>query len=579
MLWNPGSAVGSRAAALALAMVIMAAACGGATPVSSPTASAVTGSALATQVAATSPSAGTAPAASTDLPPASGTPFDPGVIPSSDPLPTPALSEPFAIGSALGQPDQVAQAVVSLLDVMGVGIYTQDGTPVRTGAEKKPGDPWLTEEEVRGLIEMGIADLGEGGGPYTLADLHAALAPLLPLLSLDEFVAAYQQAYTDHPDDLVPQVMLGRPIDVTTPLTRVQLWLLIADGFVGPADASTGSIVPGALLAQAGTAPAWGTANGNLPPLANRSGLDAPDWRELQNHLLVIAYNIPFTLNAPPVVHEGHGGPGNPVRIVAQVGVSNLASRPGWRVLLDRGLARGGIPISWKSDNESVLASHGHVALTSGQTDGTGASSVVFSPIAERANGAGTELFEYASLYAEVSVRDLVAGTPDAGATGWSTALGRIQGTRRTLPQGFVVSWHETGYYLVTISWSDFWNGVEDHAEFTGAIDSVDRNAVTVPGGVVLTGTGTVTGTRAAWAACSDNLDPPDVAGRADFVATVIGDEVTVAAFSVDYPSTESFTLSNEDGTKTITSTSPEGGERCPHGWKGTITLTKLAQP
>ena len=86
--------------------------------------------------------------------------------------------------------------------------------------------------------------------------------------------------------------------------------------------------------------------------------------------------------------------------------------------------------------------------------------------------------------------------------------------------------------YKVQITWSDFWNGVEDHATFTGVIDKVDKEAIPIPGGVFLIGTGTVTGTRAAWAKCSVNLEPPDVGGKAEFGAQIIGDEVTVTAFS-----------------------------------------------
>jgi hypothetical protein len=130
--------------------------------------------------------------------------------------------------------------------------------------------------------------------------------------------------------------------------------------------------------------------------------------------------------------------------------------------------------------------------------------------------------------------------------------------------------------YRVEITWSDSWNGVEDTAVFTGVIDTVDPDALPVEGGVFLIGKGTVTGTRAAWAACSVNLDPPPVGGEALFGAQIIGDQVTVSAFSVSYPSTQPFTLPREGGTLTIESATADGGELCPHTWKGTIVLTQL---
>jgi hypothetical protein len=67
-------------------------------------------------------------------------PSEPAGAIDGRPLPAPALREPFAIGEALYDPSRMEQGVLSVLDLMGVGIYASDGTPMRRGDEA-PGDP------------------------------------------------------------------------------------------------------------------------------------------------------------------------------------------------------------------------------------------------------------------------------------------------------------------------------------------------------------------------------------------------------------------------------------------------------
>ena len=368
------------------------------------------------------------------------------------PLPIPSLTEPFAIGEALYDPGRVDEGVVSLLDLMGVGIYAQDGTPVRKGAERATGDPWLTDDEVRGLIEMGVEDLragGDEGGPYTLADLHGALAPLLPQVSLAELAAAYSDAYTEHPDDLVPQVMLGQPIEPATPLTRVQLWLLLVDGFVGPADATAGYLTPGALLALASTRPHWGSANANLPPLPTPDpNLSEDEWRELIAHLYTLADTIPFRVRHVSV-HEGHGRRGSPVGQLAAVGrATPLVSAVTGRTLLAVRTGSGeGIQVTWRTLDESVLRAHGSLDARLPATMRTAADGTVgvhYTPKKEEADGVGLSAYESASLYATADALQLVERTyVIAGPMLEFLARGLIRGTRVADNQSFGVEWHE----------------------------------------------------------------------------------------------------------------------------------------
>ena len=153
-------------------------------------------------------------------------------------LPEPSLTEPFAIGEALYDPARVGVAVVSLLELMGVGIDRLDGTPLRPGG-RRGGAPFrFNEREVRLLIEMERADAAatakKSRPPFSFRDLHRAVAPLLPEFPIERLAGAYSEAYQANPDALVPQVLMGQPIEPNTRLMRTQIWLLLVGGFVPP---------------------------------------------------------------------------------------------------------------------------------------------------------------------------------------------------------------------------------------------------------------------------------------------------------------------------------------------------------
>jgi hypothetical protein len=185
----------------------------------------------------------------------------PAPSPDDDALPAPSLEEPFAIGEALYAEDRVADAVVSLLARMRI--------PIVAGPTAAPGPLRLDRDEVQTLIDLDLHDLQSADDienlPYSFADLHAAVAPLLPRLDVEALAAAYQQAYAAHPGDLVPGVLMGQPIEPDTRLTRAQIWLLLMDGFAAP-DGDSG----------------WGTADRELPDLPSPSpAWSRAEWREV----------------------------------------------------------------------------------------------------------------------------------------------------------------------------------------------------------------------------------------------------------------------------------------------------------
>ena len=448
------------------AAALLAGACG-MTPTPSPSSTAPAGPTAQPASPAANETQVPAPSGSSSGPDASGDPH-PSAVPgdgepqAAAPLPQPTLDEPFAIGEALYDPARMGVAVVSLLDRMGVGIYARDGSPIRKGAERQAGDPWLSEDEVRGLIAMGVEDLetafeanpDAAGGPFTLADLAAALEPVLPGLSADSLAEGFGRAYAEHPDDLVPQVMLGQPIEAATPLTRVQLWLLFMDGFVGPAGSGAAD-VSDIRLAAAGLQITWGTARSRLRPIpAFDPDLTGPEWRELYAHLMTIADTIDFVLHEPSGVHEGHGGQGAPARALAVVRrASPLVSAITGRVILPvRTGSLAGIPLTWRSRKESVLRKHGSLDVSLPATIPTnddGDVEVHYTPKKEVANGAGVVARETASLYVTAPRRDLVERTYVLAGPILETVVEfQFRGVRTATGERFPIAWHDKGIEL-----------------------------------------------------------------------------------------------------------------------------------
>ena len=350
-----------------------------------------------------------------------GTPpdwVDPPVITPADlaprvaPLPAATLKDPTVIGDALYDPGRMAAGVVSLLSLMGVAVVPQGSTG--------SGDLWLTEDEVRGLIAMGSEDARAivpgmpGGSPYTFADLHAALKPLLPAMSVEDLAAKYAQAYQANPGDLVPQVFLTAPIAPDTGLTRVHLWLLFVDGFVpGKTAAARAS---GRMVAQ-GSALSWGTAGSALQGLVVSPDprLSTLGYTLLLAHLPMIAWTIPFAVDpSSTTAHEGHGGLGQTVAVAAHAGTPGPGEADpvtGVPLLLPTGRGLDGIPIHWSSGAEAVLSEHGSLDRPLGApatSDAGGMARISYQPREEAAHNRGEVASAVADLDATVGVADLV---------------------------------------------------------------------------------------------------------------------------------------------------------------------------
>ena len=167
-----------------------------------------------------------------------------------------------------------------------------------------------------------LAEAGEQGGPISIGDLYQGLKTLLPAdFTAEQFAGAYDEAYQNEPGSLAAGVMLGQPITSETTLLRVQMWLLLIDGFVRSDQA--GAMNMGAFAARAGSPDHAQTrsllAAGNTlgagalyqPSVTSPiAGMSDQDWQALLAKMPTLAYWIPFGTTRPASVHEGHGGPG-----------------------------------------------------------------------------------------------------------------------------------------------------------------------------------------------------------------------------------------------------------------------------
>ncbi|MCC7461562.1 MAG: hypothetical protein IT480_03765, partial [Gammaproteobacteria bacterium] len=271
--------------------------------------------------------------------PTLATPFPaPDTVP--DPLPEAGIAEPFAIGEALYDPDRVADAVMSLLERMGIDVLPDAAAPA-------PGRLVLDESEARTLIALTEDDLEGSGGledlPFGFEDLHRAVAGLLPQMSVEELAEAYTRAYAAQPDSLVAQVLMGQPLEPQTRLTRTQIWLLLMDGFARPDGARA----------------TYGVADAGLPDLPSPNPAWSPaEWREVLARLPLVA--------ASRLVAVRQTANGATLQRVVQPPVlrSRITGKP---LLAARAGSLAGQRVTWEVAEASPLRELGSLSTPTGQ--------------------------------------------------------------------------------------------------------------------------------------------------------------------------------------------------------------------
>ncbi|MEZ0334303.1 MAG: hypothetical protein ACAI18_09865 [Gemmatimonadales bacterium] len=365
-------------------------------------------------------------------------------------LPEPTLTDPTAIGAALWDPAQVETGVVSLIEQLGIDIYTADGKLLRDAAAAGPPRMCLFESEVRGLIEMGETDATSIAGhavPYTLVDLYKGLHDVYPELSQDQLLQAYIEAYRAAPGDLVRESFAGHAFVPEAGFTRVHLWLFVLDGVLGRPQpptsmvrtvAFTGPITAAAPVAQV-----------QLPQpsqaLAQLMAVELTSLPIVIAHMATLAFTLPVdATTSSSTAHEGHGGAaGQPVTFAVK---SRFVPTPLVSPILQLLLlapyrtSLEGLPVNFRSPQMSVLDAHGTLSptpLLPVFTDVLGEARMLYTPRAEPADGQGDLKTDVAIVNVEVELREILLYMYPAGG---AANLG--VGTRQ-IPLPLVIEWHE----------------------------------------------------------------------------------------------------------------------------------------
>jgi hypothetical protein len=426
----------------ALLAVMLVAGCGG-TPASG--------------APATGPSGTTGPtSAGVSAPPTS-----PGASQATG-LPEPTLTDPTQIGAALWDPAQVETGVVSLIEQLGIDIYTADGKLLRAAAAAGPPGMWLFESEVRGLIEMGTADAAAIAGhavPFTLVDLYEGLHDVYPELSQDQLLEAYIEAYRAAPGDLVRESFAGHAFVPEAAFTRVHLWLFVLDGVLGRPQPATSTLRTVAFTGPVTAAAP--VAHVDLPdPSAALAAFMAVDLISLPvvlAHMSTLAWTLPidFSIN-PSTVHEGHAGTGAPAkfkvtsRYVATPIVSPMFQLP---LLVPHRTMLDGLPVNIRSSQMATIEAHG--SLTPNPigplfTDNVGEVQLDYTPNAEAAQGQGNEQTAVVLVVAEIEFREILQYMYAAG------PAANLGFGSRLIPELLTIQWHEAapsaGTFHVTLT-------------------------------------------------------------------------------------------------------------------------------
>jgi hypothetical protein len=236
--------------------------------------------------------------------------------------------------------------------------------------------------------------------PHSFADLHAAVAELLPGTSVEQLAEAYTRAYEARPEDLIAKALMGQPIEPETKLTRAQIWFLLMDGFAGAAAANG----------------RWGTADKQVPDLKSPNAQwSAEEWREVLARLPLVTANRLVTLSALDVISPGTTAGGPPVNVTARVDASAppLVSRVTGRTLIPaRAGSLSGQEVTWHVRDESVLHEIGKIVSPVDSPTGVGTDGLarfVFQPGVDPTRGAGQVVDDWETVEARFQTRGLVA--------------------------------------------------------------------------------------------------------------------------------------------------------------------------
>lgn len=496
---------------------------------------------------------------------------------STGPLPAPILSSVDEIVAAMADPAQAEQVVVSMLVLLGIGLYTPDGTAIRAGTETSDEDFYLFEPAARGLANM-LRELDdpEGGTPFR--DFHAAVASGGYGGTAEQLAAAYADAYAAQPDAAVSRLIAALdPVHVEAHLSDFEAWLLLLDGFIHPNSATSAMAAAGdAMPAVAAGGGSWGVARRNVQ---SSGAMPLNLWTHQYSLLQAVlrAWRITVSVS-PAAVHEGHAGqPGDPATVTATVaGPMQALTSPFSSVsVMPAPEGAEGVRVAWAGNG--TLNQHGTIVDPATRLDLLGEARTTYIPQAEAADGNGLDREEIGQIHAGFARSELLLQLYGEFALPYAHLFAGFTYVNKPL----YVGWHEVAEAVIKIIWTDFYNGVEDRITFLGNLTTTDGDP---QNGGLYTGTGTASGSRVGYAACNDNVGGvPSGTVPATFNGVLTGNgTIMISAYADIFTALAGISTAPMEvpitGGRAVY-TSSEVGELCPHSSDGEMIVTMLALP
>lgn len=377
-----------------------------------------------------------------------------------------------ATAKALSDPERAELGVWSLVANLGIGVYTGEGKQVLAGSETGPDDFWLYDFEIPILVQM-ATKLKQ---PFS--ETHSFIAGLGYDGTEGELLRLYRDVYAEFADSFLVSFFSesGLSFEGEPELTPLQQWLLLVDTFVPPngggvdtldtsvegeEDASSSAESNQRLLCgtiQGGMVqPRWGLIEGTTDLKAIMAARDA--YFLMHMHLQI--HSVEATIRASAdEVHEGHGGPGDEVRISVslvypvpthfiEIPVGGITCGSLINLDFPGGLA-GPLKraeITWQISD--VFADHGSFDKVAPDsiptyTDDLGQGSITFRAQEEAANGAGQEMLTVGHIIASYNLRQYFLSQPYFNVRDFSLPV-RLP----ILPPIAVrIGWHESGLHV-----------------------------------------------------------------------------------------------------------------------------------
>ena len=361
--------------------------------------------------------------------------------------------------------DEVERGVWSLLENLGIGVYTQEAEQILAGSERNADDFFLFDFEVSLLVSHGQ----KSDRPFS--NFYQMLVPYGLTMSQEELQTFYRTTYEAHSDEWLAQLFqsMGLDFEGDTRLTPLQEWLLFLDTFVPPngLETSTSTGSSKGLMAQvpaqraqtdfcdavrgdnadAAWSLAWqaaGTASDAAETvlLGPMSFLDPKDLLHAIMMMMGVETKIEKSASS---AHESHDDDADTVTFTVSVEftgdlpaeIVSCATILGFDVPPKGPL--DGVRVKWDMGN--VLGQHGTSKGGVKFTDEEGKSEVVWTARREPSGGEGEEKKEEATVEAAVQIQhgdvfNIFAGLQEF-------ILPRTETI--TIPVG----WHESDWILI----------------------------------------------------------------------------------------------------------------------------------